>query len=110
MKWFRTFSLSLGGLLTAAFPALSQAAEAATAVAASGVPRMGVSALWVLANVSYAGMRAQGSKSWVWRIVSFLVGFPGTGVSWLFVKEGGGRAYGIALPRANERDERDERA
>jgi hypothetical protein len=59
----------------------------------------GVSALWVLANISYAGMRAQGNPSLGWRIASFLLGFPGTLVSLLAVEEGGERAYGIELPR-----------
>ena len=59
----------------------------------------GVSALWVLANISYAGMRAQVSTSTGWRIVSFIVGFPGTLLSLLAVQEGGERAYGIDIPK-----------
>jgi hypothetical protein len=58
----------------------------------------GVSAIWLLANICYAGMRAQGHPSRLWRVVSFLFGFPGTLVSWLVVKEGSNRAYGINLP------------
>jgi hypothetical protein len=38
----------------------------------------GVSAIWLLANVCYAGMRAQGHPSRWWRVVSFLFGLPGT--------------------------------
>lgn len=57
----------------------------------------GVSGLWILANISYAGMRAQNHPSWGWRIVSFIFGFPGTLLSFLVVREGSGRAYGINL-------------
>lgn len=59
----------------------------------------GASGLWVLANVSYAGMRAQNNPSVNWRILSFIVGFPGTIVSFFAVTEGSDRAYGIDLPR-----------
>lgn len=65
----------------------------------------GVSGIWVLANISYAGMRAQGSESTGWRIVAFIFGFPGTVVTLLVVGNGSGRAYGIELPgRRNETD------
>ena len=104
MKFPRIAALSLAGLVSTIWPAASQAAESATAVAASRAPDLGVSALWVLANVSHAGMRAQGSDSWVWRIVAFVAGFPGTLLTWLFVKEGGERAYGIDLPRRRDAD------
>jgi hypothetical protein len=65
----------------------------------------GVSALWVLANICYAGMRAQGHPSRVWRVLSFVFGLPGTLLSWFVVTEGSNRAYGINLPprRDNER-------
>ena len=59
----------------------------------------GVSGIWVLANISYAGMRAQNNPSVVWRIIAFLVGFPGTLITLLAVKEGGERAYGIDIPK-----------
>jgi len=59
----------------------------------------GFSGLWVLANISYAGMRAQGSSSKGWRIVAFIFGFPGTLVSLLAIDEGSERAYGIDLPK-----------
>ena len=59
----------------------------------------GVSAFWVLANISYAGMRAQSNPSAGWRIVSFILGFPGTLLSFLAVQEGGERAYGIDIPK-----------
>lgn len=54
--------------------------------------------LWLVANVSFAGMRAQGHPSRGWRVVSFLGGFPGTLISLLVIREGSGSAYGIKLP------------
>ena len=58
----------------------------------------GVSAIWLLANICYAGMGAQGHPGRVWRVLSFLFGLPSTVLSWLVVKEGSNRAYGITLP------------
>jgi hypothetical protein len=58
----------------------------------------GVGALWMLANICYAGMKAQANPSLVWRVLSFLFGLPGTFVSWIVVVEGSERAYGIDLP------------
>lgn len=55
-------------------------------------------ALWILANISYAGMRAQDHPSMFWRVVSFIFGFPGTLLTWIVVREGQERAYGIDLP------------
>lgn len=52
----------------------------------------------MLANISYAGMRAQNTHR-VWRIVAFVFGFPGTILSWIAVAEGSEKAYGIELPR-----------
>jgi hypothetical protein len=63
----------------------------------------GVSAIWVLANICYAGMKAQGHPSRVWRVLSFLFGLPGTLLSWFVVKEGRNRAYGINLPPYQDR-------
>ena len=59
----------------------------------------GISGLWVLANISYAGMRAQNSPSKGWRILAFIFGLPGTIVTFFAVAEGSERAYGIDLPR-----------
>ena len=59
----------------------------------------GVSAIWILANISYAGMRAQASPSGGWRVVSFLFGFPGTLLTYFVVAEGSERAYGIDIPK-----------
>jgi serine/threonine protein kinase len=56
-------------------------------------------ALWVLANIAYAGMRAQDSHATVARVVSFAAGLPGTLVSMAAVREGSDRAWGISLPR-----------
>ena len=63
----------------------------------------GVSAIWLLANICYAGMRAQGHPSKPWRVLSFLFGLPGTLLSWLVIKEGSNRAHGINLPPHRER-------
>ena len=52
----------------------------------------GASGIWLLANISYAGMRAQGSQNKGWRIVAFIFDFPGTFVSYLAVDENSERA------------------
>ena len=59
----------------------------------------GVSALWILANISFAGMRAQNSPSTGWRIIAFIFGFPGTLLSLICVKEGSERAYGVEISK-----------
>jgi uncharacterized membrane protein YhaH (DUF805 family) len=59
----------------------------------------GVSGLWVLANISFAGMRAQNHQSIFWRTVAAIFGFPGTILSFICVVEGSERAYGIEVPR-----------
>src|ERR1051326_3750753 len=59
----------------------------------------GVSGLWILANISYAGMRAQDSPNSVWRVVAFIFGFPGTLISLFAITEGSERAYGIDIPK-----------
>lgn len=56
------------------------------------------SSLWIFANLAYAGMRAQGKSSKLWRIVSFVVGFPGTLLTFWLVREGSEKAYGVDLP------------
>ena len=73
------------------------AQEIVRGVGGDTVRNTGVSGLWVLANISYAGMRAQGHPSLGWRVLAFVFGFPGTLVSFLAVREGSGRAYGIRL-------------
>jgi hypothetical protein len=62
----------------------------------------GASAIWIFANLSYTGMRAQNSSSKGWRIVAFIFGFPGTLLSLLIVGEGSERAYGIEMPRGKQ--------
>jgi hypothetical protein len=59
----------------------------------------GVSGIWILANICYAGMRAQNNTSMGWRFVSFIFGLPGTIITYFAVKEGSERAYGIDIPR-----------
>lgn len=68
----------------------------------SQVQVTGVSALWILANFSYAGMRAQNHPSVGWRIVAFLFGLPGTLLTWLVVAEGEERIYGVDVPKRNQ--------
>lgn len=82
-------------LLVASFSVKAAEVASQTQDAAS---QTGVSAIWILANLSYAGMRAQNSSSAGWRIVSFLFGFPGTFLSYLVVGEGSERAYGVDIP------------
>ena len=92
--FIRYFPL-LPGLLASSHALAADSAErTVTYVGSAGVP-----ALWILANISYAGMRAQGSRSKGWRILAFIFGFPGTLVSYLAVDENSERAYGIQLPR-----------
>ena len=56
-------------------------------------------AIWLFANISYAGMRAQNHPSVGWRVLSFIFGFPGTLLSYFVVKEGSERMYGIEIPK-----------
>lgn len=58
----------------------------------------GISGMWVLADISYAGMRAQDNPSAFWRILAFIFGLPGTLLTFFVVQEGSDRAYGINLP------------
>jgi len=75
----------------------AHAQDAARAV--TTIEHTGVSGLWILANISYAGMRAQASQSFGWRITAFIGGFPGTFLSFFVIEEGSGRAYGIDIPK-----------
>jgi hypothetical protein len=59
----------------------------------------GVDAVWVFANLSFTGMRAQAKGSTFWKVVSFIFGFPGTLLTLLVVNKGSERAYGIEMPR-----------
>ena len=69
-------------IVAGVFAALPAAAIAADASAPTKLSiSVGGSGLWLLANISYAGMRAQNSPSAGWRIVAFIFGFPGTLIS-----------------------------
>jgi len=59
----------------------------------------GVSAGWVFANISFTAMRAQDTGSLFWKIVTFILGFPGTVLTVLIVQRGSERAYGVDMPR-----------
>jgi hypothetical protein len=59
----------------------------------------GISAIWIFANLSFTGMRAQGAGTTFWKVVTFVLGFPGTLLTFLVVARGSERAYGIDMPR-----------
>lgn len=90
------------GLAAALVPLQAHAQEIVTGSTGTTVRNTGVSGLWILANISYAGMRAQKHPSVGWRILSFIFGFPGTLLSFLVIREGSGRAYGIDIPKRND--------
>jgi hypothetical protein len=85
----------LGGCFFCTCAALAQS----NTTAQTQIQVTGISGLWVLANISYAGMRAQNNRSVNWRILAFIFGLPGTIVSFFAVAEGSDRPYGIDLPR-----------
>ena len=85
--------------LTSGLIALAVLPQMAYAEAAETARDTGVSGLWLLANFSYAGMRAQNHPSIGWRVVAFIFGLPGTLLSYLLVAEGEERAYGVEIPR-----------
>jgi hypothetical protein len=87
------------GALAAWSAPLAFAADSIGQATASSAGNVGVSGVWVWANICYAGMRAQNHPSVGWRMLSFIGGFPATFITWLVVDEGGERAYGIELPR-----------
>ena len=80
-------------------PALASAAELVYPPDRRLVGNTGISGLWLLANLCFAGMRAQNSPSSGWRVVAFLFGFPGTLITFLVVPEGEERAYGVDIPK-----------
>lgn len=81
-------------LLASPIAALAQAGAQAAAARQTGV-----SGIWLLANLTYAGMRAQSSPNFLGRVLAFFFGLPGTLLTWLVVDEGSERAYGVELPR-----------
>ena len=60
----------------------------------------------IIANIIYAGMRAQNNTNKVWRIITFIFGLPFTIITYFVVKEDSERAYGIDLlkNKSNEDD------
>ena len=90
--------MSFAGILVLAAVLLSGLPSFAAADSSGVVRDGGVSAIWVLTNFAYAGMRAQDNRSG-WRVVAFIFGLPGTLLSFFVVPEGGERAYGVDLPR-----------
>ena len=91
----RDITVLLFGLISCTSAALAQASTTPQ----SQVQDTGISGLWVLANVSFAGMRAQDNPSALWRTLAFILGLPGTIVTFFAVDEGSERACGIDLPR-----------
>jgi hypothetical protein len=91
----RDLTVLLFGLASGTSAALAQASMTPQ----SQMQDTGISGLWVLANISFAGMRAQNHPSVLWRTLAFIFGLPGTIVTFFVVGEGSDRAYGIDLPR-----------
>ena len=95
IRFGRDLTILLLGCMACTSAALAQV----SATTQSQIQDTGISGLWVLANVSFAGMRAQNNRSVLWRTLAFIFGLPGTIVSFFAVAEGSDRAYGIDLPR-----------
>jgi hypothetical protein len=91
----RDIAVLLFSLVSCTSAALAQASTASQAQ----IRDTGISGLWVLANVSFAGMRAPNNPSALWRTLAFIFGLPGTIVTFFALDEGSERAYGINLPR-----------
>ncbi|HEX2492490.1 MAG TPA: hypothetical protein VHK24_01855 [Steroidobacter sp.] len=58
-----------------------------------------ISGVWIMANICFAGMRAQNNPSTAWRFAAFVAGLPGTLMTYFFVDEGSERAYGVDIPK-----------
>src|SRR5271156_5812113 len=95
----RDLTILVLGCVACTFTALAQMSTTTQ----SQIQDTGISGLWVLANVSFAGKRAQNNRSVFWRTLAFIFGLPGTIVSFFSVAEGRDRAYGIDLPRRGRR-------
>ena len=54
---------------------------------------------WIMANLCFAGMRAQNHPSTTWRVVAFACGLPFTLVTYFVVGEGSERAFGVEIPK-----------
>ena len=83
----------------AAFLAFAAAANADDFSTGHTGTEGGVSAVWIFANLSFTGMRAQAKGTTFWKVVTFIFGFPGTLLTLLVVTKGGERAYGVDMPR-----------
>ncbi len=66
---------------------------------------LGAGGIWYLANFSFIGMRAQASTAVGWKIAAFIFGFPGTLLTYLVVRKGSERAYGVELPRRKSHEQ-----
>jgi hypothetical protein len=95
IRFGRDLTILLLGCMACTSAALAQV----SATTQSQIQDTGISGLWILANISFAGMRAQNNRSVLWRTLAFILGLPGTIVSFFAVAEGSDRAYGIDLPR-----------
>ena len=95
IRFGRDLTILLLGCMACTSAALAQV----SVTTQSQIQDTGISGLWILANISFAGMRAQNNRSVLWRTVAFIFGLPGTIVSFFAVDEGSDRAYGIDLPR-----------
>jgi peptidoglycan/LPS O-acetylase OafA/YrhL len=93
------FRRNLTALLLGFISCTSAAWAQASASPQTQIQDTGISGLWVLANISFAGMRAQNNRRVLWRTLAFIFGLPGTIVTFFVVAEGSDRAYGIDLPR-----------
>jgi len=94
---FRNLTDSLCRLsaLLLVLPAFASAEDLSAPVGAQG----GASVLWIFANLSFTGMWAQAKGATLWKVIAFILGFPGTLLTLIIVKAGSERAYGIDLPR-----------
>jgi hypothetical protein len=79
--------------------ALSSSAAAQQNYSHTAAGEGGVSAIWIFANLSFTGMRAQDAGGIFWKFITFILGFPGTLLTLLLVRRGSERAYGIDMPR-----------
>ncbi len=64
----------------------------------------GVGGLSVFSTLAYTGMRAQNDgENTIGRLAAFWMGFPYTLLVFLFVEEGSCKAFGVHLPRNEEK-------
>jgi hypothetical protein len=93
-----TSAVACIGRLAVALCALCSLAMAESYSTRAGT-ESGASAVWIFANLSFTGMRAQATGNIFWKIVTFIFGFPGTLLTLLVVSRGSERAYGVDMPR-----------